>query len=196
MKYTKDNTNYYMMISANSKNAPLQQIALGAEEGDCVYMMLESYPASGELGFVCFPKTSINKSVKGFIARCYRSKINFLTSPDTILDDKTKKCFEKGIESSAVFSQLILKLKGKKEENRQSEMKVSSGVITSIRTSGEFDTSCLTHPDKIQEMNKRIEENINRYENLIEQNNRKIHNMLIGDLEQNKEPVKRKKLRI
>lgn len=79
--------------------------------------------------------------------------------------------------------------------NAKPEMSISREIIMSIRTNGDFDTSCFTSPEAIESMNRRIEKNIERCENLIEQGNKNIDHMLVGSIENN-QLVKRKKLKI
>lgn len=125
IKYSIDSKNYYMLVSANSRHAPFQQIAIGMEDGEQVYMIIESIPISGELGFISFPKSSINKDTKGFVPRCYRDKIGLSKSMNIILNNETKKCLRKGLESSQTFSQVITKLeKNKEKENKRKKLKI------------------------------------------------------------------------
>ena len=107
LKYTSDeDEKYYMFISANSRFALPQQIAIGKVTGEMIYLTHEMFPNSVNLNFVAFPESSINTRTKGFVPRSHRDSIGYNEDINT-KSEKTQKCLENGIDACEVFSKLL-----------------------------------------------------------------------------------------
>lgn len=120
IQYTIDDRTYYIMIGANSKLSPPQQIAVGTAIGDKIYMMCESVSSTSSIDLIAFPKFAINQRTKGFILKSYRDTIHlfFTRSMASSLADESKKCLESGFEAMDVFCKLINQVKNQNKRKK------------------------------------------------------------------------------
>ena len=108
------------MVSANSRFAPPQQVAVGMLDKENIYMMSEDFPNTTSIGLVAFPRFLINQRSKGFVPKSYRDTIHLLRARSTLVNSESKKCLEYGFEAMDVFCSLINQIKNQDKRKKLS----------------------------------------------------------------------------
>lgn len=129
VRYQTDQGIYYMFLSANSKHAFPQQLAIGTVQDGRVYLMREDFPVVRNLGFFAFPEEVIGQSkIRGFIPRCYWDNLSYFTKKDEdasidwqVMNGQTKQCFQLGLEGIKAFGSLMKEMIKVKETGKTND---------------------------------------------------------------------------